>query len=179
MDTIYKKGQLVKHPKKDDWGIGVVLKDSNGGTVNILFENEGVKVLSTEYVELVIIDSTPISEIDFKRRVEKNRVYVDEPFIDIYDDLKSKYPNHLIIIEKGMYFRMLEDDALFFQKEFKYKIIEHAIDVKGAGFPTWFLSKMLETLREEKYPYVVVTQLPNLNPVSDKWQRKVSEVFSG
>ena len=42
MDTIYKKGQLVKHPKKDDWGIGVVLKDCNGGTVDILFENEGV-----------------------------------------------------------------------------------------------------------------------------------------
>ena len=81
----------------------------------------------------------PISEVEFKRRVEKHRIYVDEPFIDIYHDLKSKHPSHLVIIEKGMWYRMLEEDALFFQKEFKYQIVEHAIDVIGAGFPSWFL----------------------------------------
>ena len=77
MDTIYKKGQLVKHPKKDDWGIGVVLEDSYGLKVSVSFENEGIKLLSLDYVKLVIIDSTPISEVEFKKRVEKNRVYVD------------------------------------------------------------------------------------------------------
>ena len=177
MDTIYKKGQLVKHPKKDDWGIGVVLKDCNGGTVDILFENEGVKVLSTEYVELVIIDSTPISEIDFKRRIEKNRVYVDEPFIDIYDDLKSKYPNHLVIIENGAYYDMLEKDALFFEKEFKYQIYDHAIDVMGAGFPIQGLPNILKKLRKLQSSYLVVNQLPN--PNQGKIQRKVIEIFPG
>ena len=175
MNSIYKKGQLVKHPKKPEWGIGVVLKDSSGELLNVSFENVGIKVLSLEYIELEIVESTPISDVDFKLRVEKNRIYVDEPFIDIYEDLKSKYPNHLVIIEKGMWYRMLEKDALFFQKEFKYRIVEHAIDVKGAGFPTWLLPSWLKKLRKLEISYLVVSQLPN--PNKEKWQRKVTEIF--
>ena len=45
MNSIYKKGQLVKHPKKPEWGIGVVLKDSSGELLNVSFENVGIKVL--------------------------------------------------------------------------------------------------------------------------------------
>jgi hypothetical protein len=177
MDTIYKKGQLVKHPKKDDWGIGVVLEDSYGLKVSVSFENEGIKLLSLDYVKLVIIDSTPITEIDFRRRTEKNRLYVDEPFIDIYDDLKSKFPSHIVIIENGAYYDMLEEDALFFEKEFKYQIYDHAIDVMGVGFPIQGLTNILKKLRKLQSSYIVVNQLPN--PNQGKIQRKVSEVFSG
>ena len=175
MSTKYFKGQLIKHPNRPEWGIGVVIKDSDENILNVSFEIVGTKVLSLEYTEPEIVGSTPISEVEFKRRVEKHRIYVDEPFIDIYHDLKSKYPSHLVIIEKGMWYRMLEEDALFFQKEFKYQIVEHAIDVIGAGFPSWFLESLTKKLRKLEIPYLIVSQLPN--PNNAKWQRKVSEIF--
>lgn len=39
----YKKGDRVRHPKKPDWGIGQVLADSTGGTVQIFFTHAGEK----------------------------------------------------------------------------------------------------------------------------------------
>tara|TARA_B110000967_G_C18771458_1_gene503302 strand:+ start:527 stop:1063 length:537 start_codon:yes stop_codon:yes gene_type:complete len=175
MTTNYKKGQLILHPNRPEWGTGVVIKDSSGSLLNVSFEIAGTKVLSLEYVEPEIVESSPISEVEFKRRVEKNRTYVDEPFIDIYQDLKSKYPEHVVIIENGAYYDVLDKDALFFQKEFKYKIYDHAIDVMGAGFPTQGLSKILEKLKDLQSSYIVVRQLPN--PSQGKIQRKVSEIF--
>ena len=175
MASQYKKGQLIKHLNRPEWGIGVVIKDSESTLLNVSFEIAGTKVLSLEYVEPEIVESSPISEVEFKKLIEKDRIYVDEPFIDIYHDLKSKYPKHIVIIEKGMWYRMLEDDALFFQKEFKYQIVEHAIDVIGAGFPTWFLKSLKTKLKKLEIPYLIVSQLPN--PNNAKWQRKVSEKF--
>ena len=176
MTTVYRKKQLIKHPNRPEWGVGVVTKDSDNVLLNVVFEVVGVKVLSLEYVMPEMIEESPISDVEYKRRVEKNRIYVDEPFIDIYQDLKSKYPEHVVIIEKGMWYRMLEDDALFFQEEFKYQIVEHAIDVIGAGFPAWFLPSMTKKLKTLEIPYLIVNQLPN--PNNAKWQRKVSEIFS-
>ena len=175
MTSKFIKGHLIKHPNRPEWGIGVVIKDSDGTLLNVAFDVAGTKVLSLEYIEPEIVGSKPISEVEFKKRIEKDRIYVDEPFIDIYHDLKSKYPKHIVIIEKGMWYRMLEDDALFFQKEFKYQIVEHAIDVIGAGFPTWFLKSLKIKLKKLEIPYLIVSQLPN--PNNAKWQRKVSEKF--
>lgn len=175
MASKYKKGQLIKHPNRPEWGIGVVIKDSDSTLLNVSFEVAGTKALSLEYIEPEIVESVPISEVEFKRRVEKYRIYVDEPFIDIYQDLKSKYPSHLVIIENGSYYDVLDKDALFFQKEFNYKIYDHAIDVMGAGFPIQGLSKILEKLKDLQSSYIVVRQLPN--PSQGKIQRKVSEIF--
>ncbi|MBT6360165.1 MAG: DUF3553 domain-containing protein [Candidatus Thioglobus sp.] len=173
----YKKGYLVKHPKIDDWGIGVVIEDSNNETVSVSFKNVGKKSLSLKYVEPETVSEDPLSEDEIRQFLQKDRIYCDEPFIDIYYDLKSTYPNHLILIEKGMYYRVLEDDALFFHKEFNYKTISHAIDIIGAGFPEWGLTAVLQKLRHKKHPYIVLSQLPNQNPSADKWERKVTEIF--
>ena len=43
--------------------------------------------------------------------------------------------------------------------------------------PVWFLETILTELRSLKQPYVVVSQLPNKNPVKDKFERKVTEVY--
>jgi hypothetical protein len=51
MSVEYKKGYLVKHPKIDDWGVGVVLEDSDGKIVNVSFKNAGKKSLSLQYVD--------------------------------------------------------------------------------------------------------------------------------
>ena len=177
MTTKYKKGYLVKHPKIDGWGVGVVVEDGNNETVCVSFKNTGKKILSLKYVEPEILSKEPLSDVEIRQFLQKDRIYFDEPFIDIYYDLKFTYPNHLIIIEQGARFKMLEDDALFFQKEYNYKISEHAIDVMGASFATSISSKVFNKLRLHDYHFVIVSELPNKNPSTDKWERKVTEVF--
>lgn len=45
----YKKGDKVKHPKQDVWGLGIVLEDQRDDKVRIFFENVGEKILSTKF----------------------------------------------------------------------------------------------------------------------------------
>ncbi|GAA0796470.1 DUF3553 domain-containing protein [Marinobacterium sediminicola] len=47
----YKKGDRVKHPKINDWGLGEVLEDSNTESVRVFFVGVGEKVLSLKYVQ--------------------------------------------------------------------------------------------------------------------------------
>ncbi|MGM0611605.1 MAG: DUF3553 domain-containing protein [Thermodesulfobacteriota bacterium] len=47
----YKKGDRVKHPTKEDWGLGEVLEKSNGATVRVFFVGAGEKTLSLQYVQ--------------------------------------------------------------------------------------------------------------------------------
>lgn len=46
----YKKGERIRHPKREDWGIGEVCADSVGGFVTVFFENAGEKKISLEHV---------------------------------------------------------------------------------------------------------------------------------
>jgi len=47
----YKKGERVKHPTKDDWGLGEVLADSIGEAVRIFFVGAGEKTIALNYVQ--------------------------------------------------------------------------------------------------------------------------------
>lgn len=49
----YRKGDRVKHPTKDDWGLGEVLEDSNSVSVRVFFVGAGEKTLSLKYVQPV------------------------------------------------------------------------------------------------------------------------------
>jgi len=169
----YKKGNVVEHPKAD-WGRGIVLEDSNGATVKIGFEKVGVKELSLQYVQPNIVDTGTVSDTEVKRIAEKNRIYVDEPFVDIFQDIKSKYPEHLVIIENGCYFEVFEQDAEYFSNMYGWKIYERQIDVPMTGFPE-DAKKVWVDLKNLRKPYVLVTQLPN--PKRGKIQRTISEVF--
>lgn len=46
----YKKGDKVKHPKQDVWGLGVVLENQHDDKVRIFFENAGEKIISTKFI---------------------------------------------------------------------------------------------------------------------------------
>ena len=46
----YKKGDKVKHPKQEIWGIGVVLENQHDDKVRIFFEHIGEKILSTKFI---------------------------------------------------------------------------------------------------------------------------------
>ena len=54
----YKKGDRVRHPTKDDWGLGEVLADSTGGSVRIFFVGEGEKTISLKYIQPVKVSGT-------------------------------------------------------------------------------------------------------------------------
>ncbi|WP_022943218.1 DUF3553 domain-containing protein [Psychromonas hadalis] len=49
----YKKGERVRHPKLEDWGLGQVLADSDNDSVKVFFVGVGEKVLSLKYVQPV------------------------------------------------------------------------------------------------------------------------------
>jgi hypothetical protein len=169
----YKKGNVVKHPKAD-WGRGIVLEDSDGSTVKIGFEKAGVKTISLQYVQPVVVDTASVPDSEVKRIAEKSRVYIDEPFVDIIQDIKSKYPEHLVIIENGCYFEVLEQDAEYFSNMYDWKIYERQTDVPMTGFPENAKNVWID-LKNLHKPYVVVSQLPN--PKRGKIQRTISEVF--
>lgn len=52
----YKKGDKVKHPKQEAWGIGLVLEDQRDDKVHILFEHAGQKLLSVQFCSPVKVD---------------------------------------------------------------------------------------------------------------------------
>jgi hypothetical protein len=47
----YLKGDRVKHPSKDDWGLGEVLEDSNTKLVRVFFVEAGEKTLDLAFVQ--------------------------------------------------------------------------------------------------------------------------------
>ncbi len=47
----YKKGDRVKHPTMDDWGLGEVLENSNGEKLRVFFVGAGEKTLSLKHVQ--------------------------------------------------------------------------------------------------------------------------------
>ena len=44
------RGQMVKHPKKPDWGLGEVLEDCTSDVVRIFFSEVGVTKINLKYV---------------------------------------------------------------------------------------------------------------------------------
>lgn len=47
----YKKGDRVKHPNLDSWGLGLVLEDSEGNKVRAFFVGVGEKTVSLSHVQ--------------------------------------------------------------------------------------------------------------------------------
>ena len=81
----YKKGDRVRHPSKEEWGVGEVLTDSNGQTVIIFFVGGGERTLSLEYVQPIPFDGE-----DEKREVKKPKDNKQEYVNSVIDaDIKS------------------------------------------------------------------------------------------
>jgi hypothetical protein len=170
---VYKKGTVVNHPKAD-WGHGIVIEDSNGQTVKIGFEKVGIKTISLEYVKPNIIDVPSVADYEVQHIAERHRVYCREPILDIHQDIKSRYPEHLVIIENGCYFDLIAQDAEYMSNIFGYEIYRRQDGAEGAGFPTNAIEVWTD-LRNLRKSYIVVSQLPER--VGGNVQRSISEVF--
>lgn len=98
----------------------------------------------------------------------------DEPFEDIYRDIKSKALNHLVIIENGAYYEVINDDAEKCRHIYGWKVYSRAKNQQLTGFPIGIKSIFYD-LESRKVSYVLVSQLSH-NRKNIK--RQVDRVFS-
>lgn len=169
---MFTKGDYIKHPKMD-WGIGVIEGVSDKKNIDVLFEKVGRKKLSLDYITPILVDENQNVNIDFKVVESKTKVY-SGPFIDIYDDIKSVYKSHLIIIENGCYFESLQEDAEYLSNTFGYKMYEQSVGVLKTGFPL-DAQKIWKDLQALGKPYIVVTQLTTQS--GHNLDRMITEVY--
>ena len=167
-----KKGTVIKHPSAD-WGKGIVLESSFNNTIKVRFERVGLKTLSLEYVKPIILENESlVTEDELERIKGKERIYFDEKFVDIFNDIKSKYQKHLIFIQNGYYAEILFEDAEECSKLFGYKIYERSENVPTTGVP--IKSKQIwHELQLHHRPYIIVRQLDG----GEKPHRKISEIY--
>jgi len=150
------KGDFIKHPKMD-WGIGKV-EEVGKKTITVLFERVGRKKLSLEYVTPLLVDKTSINDSFDDDKINISTKIYTESFIDIYDDIKSVYKDHLVIIENGCYYEVLQEDAEYISNTYGYKIWEQSTGVSKTGFPI-DAKKIWSDLEIDGKPYIVVSQL--------------------
>ena len=95
-------------------------------------------------------------------------------FTKISSDIKAKYPDHLVIIQNGCFYEVINEDVDFFEDRFSYNSFERFNNLV-TGFPI-FSEKVLPELRDMKKCFVLVSQLSERK--NGKVQRVISEVFS-
>ena len=89
----YNKGDRVRHPKRDDWGLGEVLADSDGRAVRIFFVETGEKTISLDIIQPVPVTGPEAAD-------------------PVLDNLKTDKPT------SGIKYRSLADSIQFFLGEY-------------------------------------------------------------
>lgn len=67
-----------------------------------------------------------------------------------YLTLKEKYPNSVVLIKSGSFYRTYDNDAIILSYLCCYKVIKNVL-----GFPIRSLSKVLKELKREEVNFVV------------------------
>lgn len=112
----YKKGDRVKHPTKEDWGIGEVLQDSNSESVRVFFVGCGEKTLALKSVHPTKVN-----------RDESNHPILDNLKLSKslsgiqYQSLPHSIQHFLMQFPEGFY------GAKFTQHERTYKFKAHTL----------------------------------------------------
>ena len=92
--VIYRKGDRVRHPKAEKWGLGEVLARSNGRDVKVFFVGVGYKVLSLTYVHLekvpALLASSPLLDNLIPTHSEDSVKY--QTFEDTLELFLAGYP---------------------------------------------------------------------------------------
>lgn len=58
MNGLLEPGMLVRHPTRDDWGLGQV-QSNIGGRITVNFEHAGKVVIDGRHVDLVPVFDAP------------------------------------------------------------------------------------------------------------------------
>jgi hypothetical protein len=54
----YRKGDRVRHPARQDWGLGEVLADSHAGSLKVFFVGVGEKTLALQHVQPIKVSGS-------------------------------------------------------------------------------------------------------------------------
>lgn len=103
----YYKGDKVKHPKQEGWGLGIVLEDQRGDNVKIFFENAGEKLLSIKFFMPIKVDGEAVKDAQLEN------LYVAANQATLSDLIKC----FLRVYPKGF------DDPLYQERELDQKIV--------------------------------------------------------
>jgi len=57
LERILEPGMLVRHPQREDWGLGQV-QSCIGARITVNFEHAGKQVLDARHVALIIVPMT-------------------------------------------------------------------------------------------------------------------------
>jgi len=169
----FSKDTFIKHPKVD-WGVGRVISDSTSEFVSAIFEKVGLKTILLSHVTPLVVNyETEVGRNKFNDTL-KLRMYFDESFEDIYKDIKSKAPSHLVIIENGTYYEVINDDAEKCKEIYGWKVYSRAKNQPLTGFPIGNKNVFYD-LESRKISYVLVSQLSHN---TKNIERQVDRVFS-
>ena len=100
---------------------------------------------------------------------------VSGTFKEIIQTIKSDRPNHLVIIQNGYFYEVLDEDATFFVDRFSYNTFDWRGTTK-TGFPI-HSEQIFSVLREMKQSFVLVSQLPKGE--GQKVCRAISDIYDG
>ena len=100
------------------------------------------------------------------------KVFLYEKFIDIHNYIKALYPDHLVFIQNGYYFEILNEDAEYCNQLYGWTIYERQANIPMTGF-TDNIRKIWSDLRKFEKPYVLVSQLEK----GDNPKRGITEIF--
>ena len=169
----FLKDTLIKHPKVD-WGVGRVIKDASSESVTAIFEKVGLKTILLSHVTPTIVNY----ELEIGRNkfndLLKLRLYFDESFEEIYNDIKSKAPNHLVIIENGNYYEVINNDAEKCRELYGWKVYSRTKNQPLTGFPIENKNVFFD-LQDRKISYVLVSQVSHK---TKNIERQVDRIFS-
>ena len=100
---------------------------------------------------------------------------VNGTFKELIQTIKSDRPNHLVIIQNGYFYEVLDEDATFFVNRFSYNTFDWRGTTK-TGFPI-HSEKVFSDLRGMKKSFVLVSQLPKGE--GQKVRRAISDIYDG
>ena len=116
----YNKGERVKHPIRDDWGLGEVLVGSDGKSVRIFFVNAGEKTISLD-----IIQPIQVSGVEAAHPVLDN-LKIDKSASGIkYQSLAESKQFFLKEYPEGFYGDKYKED----ERDYKNKAHELALEL--------------------------------------------------
>ncbi len=71
--------------------------------------------------------------------------------VELYNLYKEKYPNYLILIKEGIFYKSFNDDAIIIWYIFGYKLIDNHI-----GFSSSVYNKVIDKLKEIEINFLVI-----------------------
>tara|TARA_B100000959_G_C14762473_1_gene533959 strand:+ start:166 stop:804 length:639 start_codon:yes stop_codon:yes gene_type:complete len=110
-----------------------------------------------------------------KITINKDWEVLNGPYNIMLKNLKSRFPNHLSIVQFGSFYQLYDEDATFFVNRFSrdsFTMYNKLITV----FPT-FSTKYFSDLRDMEKSFVRVDQLSEKK--NGKIQRAISEIYNG